>query len=109
MVEKPRVAVVWRGTPADRGKPVPETSRLVPVFRALTAQGLEPEAEVWCEEASEEFRAQLLSCKGALVWVDPLTGDRDRSRLDPILRVAADKGVWIGSHPDTIRMVPSRC
>lgn len=105
---KPSVAIVWRGTPANRGKPLPETSRLVPVFRALTAQGLEPEAAVWCEEAAEEFRAQLLACKGVLVWVDPLTGDRDRSRLDPILRDVAAKGVWIGSHPDTILKIGTK-
>jgi hypothetical protein len=87
---------------------VPETSRLVPVFGALTAVGLEPEPVVWCEEAAEEFRAQLLGCKGALVWVDPLTGDRDRSLLDPILRGVADKGVWIGSHPDTILKIGTK-
>lgn len=97
-----RIGIVWRGTPADRSKGVPETSRLVPIFRALMDIGLQPEEAVWCEECADDFRAQLLTCAGALVWVDPLTGDRDRAILDPILREAAVRGVWIGSHPDTI-------
>jgi hypothetical protein len=108
MVQKPNIAIVWRGPPADRGKSLPETSRLAPVVRSLQMQGFETEGVVWCEEAAEEFRAQLLSFKGALVWVDPLTGDRDRSLLDPILRSAADKGVWIGSHPDTILKIGTK-
>jgi hypothetical protein len=108
MVQKPAIAVVWRGTPADRGKPLPETSRLTPVVRSLQFQGFETEGVVWCEEAAEEFRAQLFGCDGALVWVDPLTADRDRSVLDPILRSAADKGVWIGSHPDTILKIGTK-
>lgn len=103
-----RIAIVWRGTSADRGKDVPETSRLVPIFRALTDAGFEPEEAVWCEEIADDFRAQLLSCAGALVWVDPLTGGRDRSVLDPILREVASRGVWIGSHPGTILKIGTK-
>jgi hypothetical protein len=105
---KAKVAIVWRGRPEDRGKPVAETSRLAPIAQAFEAVGLEVEAAVWCEEAADEFRAQLLSCQGVLAWVDPLTGNRDRSELDPILRDVAAKGVWVGSHPDTILKIGTK-
>jgi len=42
------------------------------------------------------------SCDGVLVWVDPLSGGKDRSDLDSILRDLASRGVWVGSHPDVI-------
>ncbi|MHB8671255.1 MAG: hypothetical protein ACYDAD_12000 [Acidimicrobiales bacterium] len=32
----------------------------------------------------------------------PVSGDRDRSRLDPLLRDVAEAGVWVSAHPDVI-------
>jgi len=103
-----KIAIVWRGQPEDRGKPLPEGSRLVPIVDALKGHDFAIEYAVWCEEAADEFRQQLLRCSGAIAWVDPLTGDRDRSRLDPILRDVAANGVWIGSHPDTILRIGTK-
>ena len=39
---------------------------------------------------------------GVLVWVDPLSSGKDRSRLDPLLRNIAARGVWVSTHPDVI-------
>jgi hypothetical protein len=36
------------------------------------------------------------------VWVGPISDGHDRSRLDPILREVAAKGVWVSAHPDVI-------
>jgi hypothetical protein len=36
------------------------------------------------------------------VWVDPVTGGDDRTKLDAILRDVASNGVWVSAHPDTI-------
>jgi len=50
----------------------------------------------------EAVRAHLLSMDGVLVWVDPLRAGKDRSRLDPLLREVAARGVWVSAHPDVI-------
>jgi hypothetical protein len=96
------VAIVWRGTPEQRGMPIPESSRLFPVGTALWEEGFEVEPVVYCEEASTEIRVQLGAVNGALVWVDPLTDGRTRTDLDATLREVAARGVWVGAHPDTI-------
>jgi len=57
---------------------------------------------LYAEEVEETIRARLLSVEGALVWVDPLSGGRDRSRLDPLLREVSVRGVWVSAHPDVI-------
>ena len=45
-----------------------------------------------------QSRARLLAMDGVLVWVDPLSAGKDRSRLDPLLRdVAVPRRV--GQHP----------
>ncbi len=97
-----KVAIVWRGAAAQRGEPMPRDSRLLPVLRALEAQGLYVETAIYCEEASREFREQIRRCDGVLVWVDPLTDGRDRGDLDAILRDVSTAGVWVSAHPDAI-------
>ena len=96
-----RVAVVFRG---DRSAPiVPMSStRLAPVFDALAEVGLTAEVAVYADNAADDVRSQLLGVDGVLVWVDPVTGDSDRTTLDAILRDVASQGVWVSAHPDTI-------
>ncbi len=96
------IAILWRDDFAARGKPLSPTSRLVPIRQALEARGMAVEAIPYCEEASADVRAQLRRCAGVLVWVDPLSGGRDRRDLDAALREAAAAGVWVSAHPDTI-------
>jgi len=82
-----KVAVVWRGDRQTRVEARGDTSRLKAVFKALAAQGMAPQPAVFCEEAADELRAQLLRMDGVLVWVDPIattTGQR-RTALDDIL------------------------
>src|SRR6185295_18882577 len=50
----------------------------------------------------DAVREQLLGLDGVLVWVNPIEQGRDRSLLDPLLREAADAGVWVSAHPDVI-------
>jgi hypothetical protein len=57
---------------------------------------------LYSEETEETIRARLLSMDGVVVWVDPLSGGKDRSRLDPLLREVAAQGVWVSAHPDVI-------
>jgi hypothetical protein len=39
---------------------------------------------------------------GALVWVNPLEGDRTREKLDALLRDVAATGRFVSAHPDVI-------
>src|SRR5258708_14030621 len=96
-----RIALLWRGDPgAD--PPAPERRRLSLIFAELAALGIAADPLVWSEEVAEAMRERLLTFDGVLVWVDPLSDGNDRSRLDPVLREAAARGVWVSAHPDVI-------
>jgi hypothetical protein len=96
-----RVGLVWRGE-AGAAVPTTSTTRFHLIFSALDALGFAAEAVLYSEETEETIRARLLSMDGVLVWVDPLSGGKDRSRLDPLLREVAAQGVWVSAHPDVI-------
>jgi hypothetical protein len=95
------VALVWRGD-TNSEPPRPEATRFHLIFSALGAVGLAAEPVLYSEEAEAQVRARLLSVDGVLVWVDPLSAGKDRSRLDPLLRDVAARGVWVSTHPDVI-------
>ena len=94
-----RVAMVWRGDPMAAPARDP---RLEPIATALEALGMEVVPTLWSEAGAKHVLQRLLSCDGALVWVDPLNDGQDRSGLDAVLREAAGEGVWISGHPDVI-------
>jgi hypothetical protein len=96
-----RVALVWRGDPGT-AVPEPGSTRFHLIFSALEALGVAAEPVLYSEEAEEAVRARLLAMDGVLVWVDPLSAGKDRSRLDPLLRGIAARGVWVSAHPDII-------
>src|SRR5262249_18358921 len=54
------------------------------------------------EAAEEQVRARLLAVDAVLVWIDPLSSGKDRSRLDPLLRQVAATGVVVSAHPDVV-------
>lgn len=96
-----RVALLWRGDPRAE-PPAPQRTRLASMFAALDAVGLLGEPVVYADDAVEAVRAKLLAADGVLVWIDPLSEGKDRSRLDPLLREVAERGVWVSAHPDVI-------
>jgi hypothetical protein len=97
-----RIAIVWRGDPAERAAATQQNNRYHRIFSELLALGIEAEPAVYCEENEGEFRAQLMRLDGALVWVNPLEGERTRERLDALLREVAASGRFVSSHPDVI-------
>jgi hypothetical protein len=101
-----RIAIVWRGERPVAS--IPEQSRLWPVGRALEERGLVIVPIVYSEEMSLAVREQLLTCDGALIWVDPLTNGRTRADLDMLLRDAAARGVVISAHPDVILKIGTK-
>jgi hypothetical protein len=97
-----KLALVWRGDPDARRDATPEASRFHRVFAALAARGISAAPAVFCEEAADEVRTQLLAVDAVLVWVDPLSDGRTRAVLDPLLREVASTGVRVSAHPDVI-------
>jgi hypothetical protein len=92
----------WRGDRDARAKTTTKNNRLSPVFEALAAVNISAEPAVYSDEMVDEVRDQLLRLDGVLVWVDPISEGHDRSKLDPMLREVAAKGVWVSAHPDVI-------
>jgi hypothetical protein len=97
-----KIAIVWRGDPVSRSAATPENNRYHQIFSELLAVGIEAEPAVYCEEMQDEFHAQLMKTEGALVWVNPLEGDRTREKLDALLRDVVSTGRLISAHPDVI-------
>lgn len=82
--------------------------RLQPLLLAFDGRGVDAEPVVYSEEWHDAVRARLLYFDGILVWVDPITDGRDRSRLDPMLSEVASQGVWLSAHPDVIRKMGTK-
>ena len=100
-----KIAVVWRGDRQARTDATPANNRFHRVFEALASAGIEAEPAVYAEEMADEVREQLSRADGVLVWVDPLSGGRNRVDLDSMLRDVARQGVWVSAHPDvTLKM-----
>lgn len=97
-----RLALMWRGNPDAPDQPTAHRARLQPLADTLAEAGIEIEAVAYFDDAAAAVRDRLLRCDGVMVWVNPLAGGRDRSRLDPMLREVAAGGVWVSAHPDAI-------
>lgn len=97
-----KVAVVWRGDAEARATADPATVRLAPVFAALTEAGLAAEPCVYDEAFEADVRAQLLGCRAALVWVNPLAAGTRRESLNDLLDEVAAAGVLVSARPSVI-------
>jgi hypothetical protein len=104
----PRVVVLWRGNEAAAQAGIASNERFRPVFAALEADGATAEPFVYRDEIAHHLHERLLGADGVLVWVDPVSPSGDRTILDQILREVADKGVWVGSHPDVIDLIGTK-
>jgi hypothetical protein len=103
-----RIGLLWRGDREARADARSSATRLRPIFEALAAVGVDAEPVVFDDDLVAETRAQLLKLDGALVWVDPIMGDRDRTVLDVLLREVAEAGVWVSAHPHTIEKMGTK-
>ena len=94
------VGLLWR----REWDPVEDAaaSKLHGVFAAFAELGVRAAPVVYDDASVDAVRAQLLALDGVLVWVNPIDHGLDRSSLDPLLREAADAGVFVSAHPDAI-------
>lgn len=97
-----RVALLSRGDRQAQAMTTRENSRHKHIFAALVARDIAAKPVIFAEEFVDDVRAQLLTCDGVLVWVDPLSDGKTRAVLDPLLRNIASRGIWVSAHPDTI-------
>jgi len=100
--ERGRVALLFRGDRAHQDGEAARSGRLGPVFRALEEEGIGTVPCVFSEDARDDVRHELREVDGVLVWVDPVTGNNDRSALDDLLREVARDGPWVSAHPDAV-------
>ena len=98
-----RIAVLWRGDREGRRTATPQNNRFYRVFEELAALGIEAEPAVYDDDIAREVREQLLAVDGVLVWVDPISDGQNRTQLDAMLRDVASRGVWVSTHPRSLR------
>lgn len=97
-----KVAIVWRGAPAERKRVRLVDTRFAALAHAFADAGFSPEPCLYDEAVEDAVRAQLLGCLAAVVFVNPVQDGRRRHGLDALLREAADAGVVVSGHPDAI-------
>ena len=102
------VAVVWHGGPDERPVETRNYDRLRPIFDAFADAGVAVEPVLYCDQMCDAVRERLLRVDGVLVWVDPISEDEDRTKLDAVLRDVSLRGVWVSAHPDTIEKMGTK-
>jgi len=100
--QSPLIALLYPGDRAARERADPAQSRFAALFEAFAAAGVRAEPCIWHDDFADEVAAQLRRVQAVLVWCNPIEGGRRRDRLDALLREAADAGVLVSTHPDTI-------
>src|SRR5436309_2617858 len=96
-----RVAILYAGDREARQKAV-AGEKLPKVFEAFQALGVLAEPAVYHDDFCDEVKEQLSQVNAVLVWVNPIEGGRDRSKLDALLCEIAAQGIFVSTHPDII-------
>lgn len=101
--QSPSIALLYPGDRAARDRADPAQSRFAALFDAFAAAGTRAEPCIYHDDFADEVAAQLRRVQGVLVWCNPIEAGRRRDRLDALLREAADAGVFVSTHPETIQ------
>ncbi len=97
-----RVAILCPGDAVARKNKRPERDRFEPLVRTLGAAGVQAEYAIYHDDFCADVRDQIMAVDAVLVWVNPIEGGHDRSRLDAMLREVSSAGVFVSAHPDVI-------
>ncbi len=106
MAKTQRVALLWREAPG--GDEASGFGRFEGVAEALRGVGIAAEACRYAEEVEAAAEAQLGQVDAVLVWVNPIHEERDRGRLDAMLRRVAARGVMVSAHPNAIMAIGTK-
>lgn len=104
----PSVALVYPGDRAMRQRADPGESRFGALFAAFAAHGVRAQPAVYHDDFAADVEAQLRTVDGVLVWCNPIEGGRRRDRLDALLGEVARQGVFVSTHPDTVRRLGTK-
>ena len=102
------VALLWHGDRQARDASTLEGTRFQGVAEALRAVGVEAQPAIYNDEFAEEVSDQLMKCDGVLVWVNPIVQGRDRTKLDAMLQVVSEQGVFVSAHPAIIQKMGTK-
>ncbi len=109
MKNKPlTVALLWHGDRQSRDTSILEGTRFQGVSEALRAVGVEAQPAIYNNDFADEVSEQLMRCDGVLVWVNPIVQDRDRTKLDAMLQVVSEQGVFVSAHPEIIQKMGTK-
>ena len=97
-----RVGLMWHGDAVAGATATLTESRFSKLAVELETSGFQPEAIVYNDDCLEKVRTQALKLNALQIWVNPIEGGRNRSKLDQMLRELSTSGVQVSSHPDTI-------
>jgi len=100
--ERVRVAIVFPADVKEQLSTKVEQWRFADTAKALGAAGIDVVGAPYADEFVEQVRSQLLGVDGALVWINPIQGGRDRSVLNAMLADVASSGVFVSAHPEVI-------
>lgn len=103
-----RVGIVYPGDREARRNATQSNNRFKNLFDAFTAERIHAEPCVYHDDFCDEAGEQLRRLDAALVWVNPIEGGRDRSRLDKLLLDVAASGVFVSAHPSIIMMLGTK-
>lgn len=59
-----KIAILWRGDPAERAAATPQNNRYHRIFAELAAHGIHAEPAVLAEDAIDEVEKQLMAVNG---------------------------------------------
>ena len=108
MAESQTVAFLWRGRPNEHASGTRNYQRLRPISDAFAELGFGVEHVLYSDEMRDSVREQVLGVDGVLVWVDPISGNDNRSGLDELLREVSSHGVLVSAHPDAIERMGTK-
>jgi hypothetical protein len=97
-----RVGIVYHGNQEARDSANLAEGRFAGIAAALSAVGAQPVAAVYNDDFAADFLSFASELNGLLVWVNPITEGRDRTKLDSTLQELAKRGVFVSAHPDVI-------
>lgn len=69
---------------------------------------MEAVAVIYNDDFADEARTQMLGLDAIQVWVNPIVGGRNRTKLDGVLREVSDSGVRVFTHPDLIQKMGTK-
>ncbi|MEO6363842.1 MAG: Cj0069 family protein [Caldimonas sp.] len=104
----PTVALLYPGDRAMRQRADPGESRFAALFDAFAAHGVRALPAVYHDDLADDVEAQLRTVDAVLVWCNPIEAGQRRERLDALLAEVARQGVFVSTHPDTVRRLGTK-